>query len=86
MLDLSTLAGPSTAGDIALPLLAHLLPETVRPLVEGILAKIRTDAVELADDRQEPPGGLTTWAEHPWFTELVLPEVEWDELVAEVQP
>ena len=83
VLDLSTLAGPSTAGDIALPLLAHLPPETVRPLVEGILAQIRASAVELADDRQEPPGGLKTWAEHPWFTEPVLPEAEWHELVVE---
>jgi hypothetical protein len=51
----------------------------LRPIVEGIIAKIRKGAVECLDEDGTPHGSLT-WGDHPWFTEAPLTEAEWQEL------
>jgi hypothetical protein len=73
-----------SAGDIALALLTVLSMETVRPLVEGIVAQMRIGAVEILND-EAPPPGLSSWAEHEWFTRPPLTEDEWREVPEELR-
>ncbi|MFT8244672.1 hypothetical protein [Roseomonas sp. BN140053] len=80
VLALATLA--SCPGDLALALLDHLPMATVRPLVEGVVAKGRAAAVELVED-EDTPAGFDSWADHPWFTGPPMTEAEWQEIGAE---
>ncbi|MBP0446715.1 hypothetical protein J8J14_18215 [Roseomonas sp. SSH11] len=51
----------------------------LRPIVEGIITRIRKGAAECADEDGTPPG-FDSWGDHPWFTEPPLTEAEWKEL------
>ncbi|TCH97644.1 hypothetical protein EJV46_16130 [Roseococcus sp. SYP-B2431] len=70
--------------DLVLELLAHLPMETVRPIVERVVAMNRRAAVEIAlIDGEGPPEGFASWADHPWLTRPALTEAEWQELEEE---
>lgn len=55
----------------------------LRPIVEGIIAKIRMGAVECLDEGDTPPG-FGSWGDHPWLTEPPLTKAEWQELEEEM--
>ena len=68
------------ASDASIVLLRHLPLATVRPMVAELLASARRGAIEILDeDEIEPPIGLTTWAQHPAFSDVVPTEDEWVE-------
>jgi hypothetical protein len=71
-------------GDLALDLLAHLPAETVRALMDRTVERNRKAAIEMAfHDGDGPPAGLTSWADHPWFTRPAMADADWQELEEE---
>jgi hypothetical protein len=58
--------------------------ETVRPLVEGIVAQMLVGAVEILNDEALPPG-LSSWAGHEGVTRPPLTEDEWREVPEELR-
>ncbi|WP_426958390.1 hypothetical protein [Muricoccus radiodurans] len=66
-----------SAFDIAEALLPLLPLDTVRPLVEGIIDKMRDGAADLLDE-DGPAPVFGTWAAHPWFNRPALSEADWE--------
>ncbi|WP_338663169.1 hypothetical protein VQH23_23900 [Pararoseomonas sp. SCSIO 73927] len=74
---LASLAGVQT--ELVVALLAHLPMATVRPLIEEASRRDLAAAAELADEDVPPPAGFETWANHPWFQDNGMGEVDWAE-------